>query len=111
MFNLINYPTLIVELPYNNCKSIKEAHIRLLSTIEDNSDIPERIFAGEFTRFTLQILYRIATYYLQYLKKINKETDRTELKLQKELKNEELIKLLALENTMDYVGQVAKEGK
>ena len=39
----------------NNCKSIKEAHIRLLSTIEDNSDIPERIFAGEFTRFTLQI--------------------------------------------------------
>ena len=55
VFNLINYPTLIVELPYNNCKSIKEAHIRLLSTIEDNSDIPERILAGEFTRFTLQI--------------------------------------------------------
>ena len=30
------------------------------------------------TRFTLQILYRIATYYLQYLKKINKETDKAE---------------------------------
>lgn len=54
------------------------------------------------TRFTLQILYRIATYYLQYLKKINKETDRTELKLQKELKNEELIKLLALEKSLVY---------
>ncbi len=54
------------------------------------------------TRFTLQILYRIATYYLQYLKKINNETDKTELKLQKELKNTELIKLLALEKSLVY---------
>lgn len=54
------------------------------------------------TRFTLQILYRIATYYLQYLKKINNETDKTELKLQKELKNAELIKLLALEKSLVY---------
>ncbi len=54
------------------------------------------------TRFTLQILYRTATYYLNYLKKINKETDKTESKLQKELKNEELIKLLALEKSLVY---------
>ena len=47
------------------------------------------------TRFTLQILYRTATYYLNYLKKINKETDKTESKIQKGLKNEQLIKLLA----------------
>lgn len=54
------------------------------------------------TRFTLQILYRIATYYLMYLKKINKETDKTEVKLQKDLKNEELIKLLAMEKSLVY---------
>lgn len=54
------------------------------------------------TRFTLQILYRNATYYLQYLKKINKETDRAESKLQKNLKNDELVKLLTVEKSLVY---------
>ena len=62
----------------------------------------KEFFTYKKTRFTLQILYRIATYYLQYLKKINKETDRTEEKLKKELKNEELIKLLTLEKSLVY---------
>ena len=54
------------------------------------------------TRFTLQILYRIATYYLMYLKRINKETDKTECKLQENLRNEELMKLLSLEKSLVY---------
>lgn len=54
------------------------------------------------TRFTLQILYRNATYYLQYLKKINRETDRAESKLQKNLKNDELVKLLTVEKSLVY---------
>ncbi len=54
------------------------------------------------TRFTLQILYRIATYYLGYLKKINKETDKAESKLQTDLRNEELMKLLSLEKSLVY---------
>lgn len=54
------------------------------------------------TRFTLQILYKIATYYLTYLKKINKETDKAESKLQVDLKNQELIKLLSLEKSLVY---------
>lgn len=54
------------------------------------------------TRFTLQILYKIATYYLMYLKRINKETDKTECKLQDNLRNEELMKLLSLEKSLVY---------
>ncbi len=54
------------------------------------------------TRFILQILYKIATYYLNYLKKINKETDKAESKLQSDLKNDELIKLLSLEKSLVY---------
>ena len=54
------------------------------------------------TRFTLQILYKIATYYLMYLKKINKEADKTEIKLQNDLRNEELMKLLSLEKSLVY---------
>lgn len=54
------------------------------------------------TRFTLQILYRIAIYYLTYLKKINKETDKVENRLQNNLKNEQLMKLLSLEKSLVY---------
>lgn len=54
------------------------------------------------TRFTLQILYKVATNYLMYLKKINRETDKTESKLQTDLKNAELMKLLSLEKSLVY---------
>jgi magnesium transporter len=54
------------------------------------------------TRFILQILFKIATYYLMYLKYINRETEKSEYKLQRSLKNEELVKLLALEKSLVY---------
>ena len=37
-----------------------------------------------------------------YLKKINKEADKTEIKLQNDLRNEELMKLLSLEKSLVY---------
>ena len=52
--------------------------------------------------FVLQILYKIASNYLLCLKKINKETDKTECKLQDDLRNEELMKLLSLEKSLVY---------
>ena len=54
------------------------------------------------TRFILQILYKTATYYLSYLKSINRETDKTEDNLQKSMKNQELIKLLSLQKSLVY---------
>lgn len=54
------------------------------------------------TRFLLQLLYKIATYYLTYLKYINRETDKAERKLQKEMKNKDLIKLFELESSLVY---------
>lgn len=54
------------------------------------------------TRFILQILFKIATYYLVYLKHINRETDKAEYKLQKSMRNQELIKLLSLEKGLVY---------
>lgn len=55
VFNIINYPTLNIEIPYNNINYTHTSNIRLLSEIEDNSDIPERLIAGQFTRFTISI--------------------------------------------------------
>lgn len=54
------------------------------------------------TRFILQILYRTATSYLTYLKSINRETDKTEDRLQKTMKNQEVIKLLSLQKSLVY---------
>lgn len=55
VFNFINYPKLIVELPYNDVKFKHEAIISLESNITDNSDIQEHLFADQFVRFTLKI--------------------------------------------------------
>lgn len=54
------------------------------------------------SRFTLQILYRIATYYLIYLRQIDKKSHMIEKRLHKSTKNKELIQLLSLENSLVY---------
>ena len=52
--NLINYPGFDVEIPYNNSKLTHKATIILDSTLEDTSNIPQRLYAGEFTRWTIR---------------------------------------------------------
>ncbi len=54
------------------------------------------------SRFILQILYRIATYYLIYLRQIDKKSLMIEKKLHKSMKNKELIQLLSLEKSLVY---------
>ena len=54
------------------------------------------------TRFILQILYKNAVRYLQYLRQIDKESSRIENELHKSMKNKELIQLLALEKSLVY---------
>jgi len=55
VFNIINFPKLMITLPYHD-KDIKHvSNIRLQPTISDNSSIPERFVAGQFTRQTLAI--------------------------------------------------------
>lgn len=53
-------------------------------------------------RFILQILYRIASYYLLYLREIDKKSNFLENKLNKSMKNEGLIKLHSLEKSLVY---------
>lgn len=54
------------------------------------------------TRFILQILYRNASLYLQYLRVINKLSDNVEQKLHGSTQNHELIELLELEKSLVY---------
>lgn len=59
-------------------------------------------FTFKRTRFVFQMLYRIATYYLRYLKQINKQTDKIEEQLHKSLKNQELFALLNIQKSLVY---------
>ena len=55
VFNIINYPKLSVTIPYNGRNYIHDSNIRLSGSIEDNSDIPQRLVAGQFTRMTMEL--------------------------------------------------------
>lgn len=53
VFKLMNNPQVVIELPYNNEKFRHVSTIHLAGQIEDTSAISERLFSGQFTRWTL----------------------------------------------------------
>lgn len=63
------------------------------------------------TRFIFQILYSNASYYLDYLKKINKETEVAEVALKNSLKNEDFLKMLTLEKGLVYFSTSLKSNE
>jgi magnesium transporter len=54
------------------------------------------------TRFILQILYKNASYYLMFLKQIDRRSSQIERELHISMKNKELIQLLELEKSLVY---------
>ena len=55
VFNIINYPDIEIEIPYNNSEKRYISYITLQPTISDNSDVPERLVAGQFSRMTMSL--------------------------------------------------------
>ncbi|CEK37904.1 magnesium transporter CorA family protein [Paraclostridium sordellii] len=62
----------------------------------------KNFFTFKKTRFILQILYKNASYYLHYLRRINKMTIAIEKEIYKSMKNKELVQLLELEKSLIY---------
>ena len=67
IFNIINFPKLGIEIPYNDSNLIMNAYIHLGQDVDDNSDIPERLIRDQFRRYTLSLrldgeLYDYRTY-------------------------------------------------
>lgn len=54
LFKLINNPTIMIDIPYNGAQLRHIANLRILDTVSDTSDITERHFVGQFTRWTIQ---------------------------------------------------------
>lgn len=68
-------------------------------------------FTNKKTRFALQILFSISSYYLKYLKQINKRTNEIERELHQSMKNKELYAFLALEKSLVYFTTSLKSNK
>ncbi|MBN1632005.1 MAG: magnesium transporter CorA family protein [Thermoleophilia bacterium] len=54
------------------------------------------------TRFLLQILQQVSAFYLRYLGRIDRETDKVERELRASLKNAEIFDLLGLQKSLVY---------
>lgn len=59
-------------------------------------------FTYKKTRFILQVFYRVATTYLQYLRVINRESERLEDKLKESQRNLEIMEMHELEKALVY---------
>lgn len=55
LFKLINNPKIIITIPYNGYEVQHTANIRVMTTVSDTSDTTERLFTGQFTRWTIQL--------------------------------------------------------
>ncbi len=63
------------------------------------------------SRFILQILFSNSSYFLNYLKQINKESEIAESKLKDSLKNQELLKMLSLQKSLVYFTTALKSNE
>ncbi|WP_027623567.1 magnesium transporter CorA family protein [Clostridium lundense] len=68
-------------------------------------------FTFKRSRFILQILYRVASYYLIYLRQIDKKSLMIEKRLHKSMRNKELIQLLSLEKSLVYFSTSLKSNE
>lgn len=54
------------------------------------------------TQFLFEILYRSATFYLRYLRQINKLSDEVEDRLRESMRNSEILRLMELQKGLTY---------
>lgn len=55
VFQIINYPKLDIQIPYNGSNLEYTSYLSLVNQITDNSDVAERLIPGQFTRMTLRV--------------------------------------------------------
>ena len=71
----------------------------------------KEFFTYKKTRFILQILYRNATVFLQYLRIIDRKSEEIEEKMNVSTKNSELIEMLELEKSLVYFSTSLKSNE
>ena len=56
IFKFLNHPRLTITVPYNSVNYTHTFSLSLDNPVEDNSDIPQKLFDDQFTRWTLKII-------------------------------------------------------
>lgn len=68
-------------------------------------------FTYKRSRFTLQILNKLTSYFLVYLRQIDKKSQLIHSRIHKSMKNKELIQLLSLEKSLVYFSTSLKSNE
>lgn len=55
LFKLINNPKIIIDIPYQDLWLRHVANLRVEANVADTSDITEKLFSDEFTRWTINL--------------------------------------------------------
>lgn len=56
VFHLVNHPVYDITIPYNGMNLKHNFTMHLEDEVEDTSDIPQRLFPDQFTRYTMSIV-------------------------------------------------------
>lgn len=70
--------------------------------VEFNEQMARLFRTYKRTRFLFQILYKSATFYLNYLRQISKLSEEIESQLRHDMKNSEILRLLELQKSLTY---------
>lgn len=120
-----DYTLIIIDVPYREEEDGRDAYgtvpmaiilgdkqqkyiiticLREIPLVEDFSRGKiKKFYTYKKTRFIIQILYRNATYYLQYLRMLERSSGKIEQELHKSTRNEELFQLLSLDKSLVYL--------
>lgn len=74
-------------------------------------DKVKEFYTDHKSRFTIQILYQVATYYLKCLKQINQDIETAEDSMFNATSNNDLAKMLSLEKTLVYFATSLRENE
>ncbi len=100
--NLVTYETVPLGIIITN-KNIVTVCLKDTAVLRDFLEGKvKNVHTNLKTRFILQILFRIATHYLLYLRQIDKISNYIEKQLHISMKNKELIQLLDLEKSLVF---------
>ena len=97
-----SYETIPLGVMYNN-STIITVCLKRTMLLNDFATGRVKDFNTNYkTRFLIQLLYKASTKFLQYLRQIDKASQRIQADLQKTMENDDLLQLLDLENSLVY---------
>lgn len=102
------YPLAIIHTE-NNIITVCLKNSKILTDFADEKI--RTFYTFKKSRFILQILQRVAYYFLVYLRQIDKKSVMVEKRLYKSMKNKELIHMLTLEKSLVYFNTSLKSNE